>query len=607
LQILVFEGSDKLEIGKLVKKIFIFSELPEKNVFELDENSEKENTGNKNDSESKVEESKKSNNNTIEPKNSGLKNFILPKKLDNLDKLENKDKLDSKEEIINNGMISKKLSENLKVLTDIYTLPINSDVMLREFKIVIKDKTIPAFIIFIDGMTDKKVIDDDILAPFMLLSNLETKGNVDNIDLYIRNHLLLHNQIKEVKTHEKVVSEVNFGGCGIYVDGIEVAFTADVKGWEHRGVEKPTSEIIIRGPQEGFNEIIRVNSALIRRRIIDENLIVESVEIGKKSKTPCSILYIKNIANNKLVEEVRKRLNGINVDYIFDSGELEQYIEDSSINLSPQILATERPDRVSAMLSEGRVAIILSGSPFVLVVPIVFSDLMSSPEDSYIRFPFANLLRIIRYLGGFAALLLPGLYIAITNFHQEMIPTDLLFAIEAAREKVPFPSVIEILMMEISFELIREAGIRVPGPIGPTLGIIGALILGQAAVAANIVSPILIIIVAVTGIGSFAIPNFSLGFSFRMLRFVYIFLGAIAGLLGITVGVFLHLLSLVSVKSFGVPFTSPFAPVIGFNRVRKFFKPPIWMMEKRPDYLNVHEKNSQGKISRVWRYSKNEK
>ena len=257
------------------------------------------------------------------------------------------------------------------------------------------------------------------------------------------------------------------------------------------------------------------------------------------------------------------------------------------------------------MLTEGRVAIIVNGSPFALVMPITINDLIHSPEDLYLRFPYANLLRIIRIFAIFMSVMLPGIYLAITNFHHEMIPTDLLFAIEASREKVPFPSLVEILIMEISFELIREAGIRIPGPIGPTLGIIGALILGQAAVAANIVSPVMVIIVAVTGIGSFAIPNFSLGFAFRVMRFAYIFLGAMVGFLGIATGAFIQGVWLINAKSFGVPFISPYAPKTAGSYIDGFFRAPVWKQEKRPDFVNPKDVERQPKISRKWRRPEN--
>lgn len=496
--------------------------------------------------------------------------------------------------------ISKKLSENMDYMKKVYTIPTNGDIILREFDIIIKGKAIPAFIIFFDGMTDRKVINDNILQPLMFLAEPDLKGDEKSISDYIMTHILPHNQVKEVKDFKKVIDEVNFGGCGIFVDGIDSAFAADVKGWEHRGVERPNTELIIRGPQEGFTELLRVNTALVRKRMKDEDLIVENIEIGKRSKTPCSVLYVKDIANDSLVKEVKRRMKSIKVDYLSDSGELEQFIEDSSYIPAPQIIATERPDRVASMLGDGKVAIIVNGSPFALVLPTTMHELTHSSEDAFLRFPYANLLRFVRIIAILMSLLLPGLYIAITTFHQEMIPTDLLIALEAAREKVPFPSVVEILMMEFAFELIREAGIRIPGPIGPTLGIIGALILGQAAVAANIVSPILIIIVAVTGIGSFAVPSFSLSFAFRVLRFGYILLGAMAGFLGITAGLFFHGIWIVKAKSFGVPFMAPFGPKTVGGFIDVITRGPIWAQERRPDYMNTKDDYKQPHISRGW-------
>lgn len=496
--------------------------------------------------------------------------------------------------------ISTRIEENLQVVKDRMQVPLNGDVILREFDIIIKDRIHRAFLVFYDGMVDRKVINDNILQPLMLLSSLDIKDDPEDVEGFIRRHLLPHNQLKEATEHKKVIEEVNFGGCGIYVDGIDTAFIADVKGWDKRGVERPNTELVIRGPQEGFTESLRGNTSLIRKRLKDEKLIVENMEVGKRGKTPCSMLYIKDIANESLVNEVRRRMKSIDVDHVFDSGELEQLIEDSTFLPAPQIIATERPDRTAAMLADGRVAVILNGSPFALVMPITNNDLIHSSEDDYIRFPYSNLLRMVRILAVFLSLLLPGMYVAITNYHHEMIPTDLLFAIEAAREKVPFPSVVEILIMEVSFELIREAGIRIPGPIGPTLGIIGALILGQAAVQANIVSPILIIIVAVTGIGSFAIPNFSLAFAFRILRFGFIILGAAAGFLGITTGIFLLGLWFVSAKSFGVPFVSQFAPLTSGIFSNDFVRAPIWKQEKRPDHMNPKFMRKQGRISRGW-------
>ena len=496
--------------------------------------------------------------------------------------------------------VSPKLDENIAYLKVAYSIPLSTDVMIREFDITLEKKTYKAFIIFIDGLTEKPIINKHILAPLMLYTSMEKSGKVDDVIRYIERNIITQNQLKKTDDYKIILGSINFGECVLFVDEAKEALVFDVKSWEHRTVDRPNTEITIRGPQEAFGETVRTNTALVRKNLKNENLIVENIVIGERSNTSCSLMYLKNLANPSLVEEVRKRVSSLKLDYANDSGIVEQLIEDSTFMSTPQIIATERPDRVSSMLSEGKVAILVDGNPFVLVVPSTFFDFIHSPEDLYVRFPYGNLMRFIRYLAIFAALLLPGIYVAITTYHHEMIPTDLLLAISGARERVPFPTVIEILIMEISFELIREAGIRMPAPIGPTLGIIGALILGQAAVSANIVSPILIIIVAVTGIGTLAIPNFALAFAFRILRFAYIGLGALAGLLGITLGLFIQGLFLVSQKSFGVPFFAPFAPKTSGGMADALARAPTWKQEKRPDYINPLDVTKQPKISRGW-------
>ncbi|ABN51902.1 MAG TPA: spore germination protein [Hungateiclostridium thermocellum] len=584
------------DLKKLIKDMFVFKEPEPREEFILEEK-ESEKIVNVTDAHDETSEKKKKG---------SLRNLFS--KSANSEK---KDSESGKESNNTENMtcVSKNLKENVEYLKKRFSIPINGDVVLREFDIVIKDRKIPACLIFYDGMVNGMLINLNILQPLMLLSNLDVKGKNGEKDIaeYIHKSLVTHNQVKVSHEFDEIVGEINFGGCGVFIDGIDVAYACDVKGWQHRGVDRPNNEIVIRGPQESFNEILRVNTALVRKILKDEDLVAESIEIGKRSKTPCSLLYIKDIANESLVNEVRRRLQNIKTDYIFDTGELEQYIEDNTLMSTPQIVATERPDRVASMLAEGKVAVIMSGSPFALVMPTTNNDFLQSAEDAYVRFPYANLLRIMRVIAIFMSLLLPGLYVAITNYHHEMIPTDLLFAIEASRERVPFPSVVEIIIMEFAFELIREAGLRVPSPIGPTLGIIGALILGQAAVAANIVSPILIIVVAVTGIGSFAIPNFSLGFSFRILRFAYVFLAAMAGFLGITFGLFVQSIILCNAKSFGVPFMAPFGPKTKSRFQDQFFRSPIWKQEKRPDFLNTKDTQKQPKISRQWRKSEKKK
>lgn len=603
---------------KVLQNVFLFKEPEEREAFVLRETTrEKEKMGNK---KNRREKNKKNDDKVgdNEIKDSGIKDSEIKdneieegkietdKKDRNIKKrfinkvLTSKNKKENGNPLEKPDEISKDIEKNLEYIKKTYNYPDNGDFIIREFKIATKDKNLQAFIILFDGMSDSDIVDTHILKPLMLYSNIEVSGKKDDLALYIKNHLIPHNQIEMTSKMSDVIEEVNFGGVGIFIDQIDAAYVCDVKGWVQRQVEKPTSEIVIRGPQEAFTESLRMNTALVRKTLKDENLMVENFKIGKRSKTPCSLLYLKDITNESLVNEAKRRLENIYVDYIFDSGELEQFLEDSTFLPAPQMLATERPDRTSNMITQGKLAVIMHGSPFALVMPITNSDLLHSSEDAYVRFPYSNLFRLVRLIAVILSLLLPGLYIAITNYHHEMIPTDLLIAIESARETVPFPSVMEILMMEFAFELIREAGIRVPTPIGPTLGIIGALILGQAAVAANIVSPILIIVVAVTGIGSFAVPNFALAFSFRILRFAYIILAALAGFLGITLGIFVQGLMLVSAKSFGVPFMVPFGPRTSDKISNKFLRDPIWKQEKRPDYLNVKKQIKQPKISREW-------
>lgn len=571
------------------KKYFVFNEPEKTETFILKEPRREDGTA-----RPKEEETKKPS--TSNKKKRPFLFYKFARKFKGEDNTQNK----KEERKKGRSEISKKIKLNIEHMERVYSIPQNSDIVLREFELSVGDKVINAFILFYDGMTDKASINQFILQPLMLLSNMDISSNEKNTAEYIKRCLIPQNQLKEVTKYSVIIEQVNFGGCALFVDGIDVAFIADVKGREHRTVERPNTELVLLGPQEGFTETLRVNTSLIRAILKDEDLIAESITLGKRSKTPGAIMYIKNIANESLVNEVKRRLNSIESDYVFDIGQVEQLVEDNTFFFSPQTILTERPDGVAGLLAEGKVAVLLDGSPFAMVVPATLLGLIHSPEDMYVRFPYANLVRGVRTLALLLGLLLPGVYVAITNFHHEMIPTDLLLAIEAARERVPFPSVVEIFIMEIAFELIREAGTRVPGPIGPTLGIVGALILGQAAVAANIVSPIMIIIVALTAIGSFAVPSYTLSFSLRVARFGYIILGAIAGFLGITFGLFIHGLLAVSVKSFGVPMLVPWAPRTGRLVQDEIVRAPIWEQEIRPDFLNVKDRIKQPKISRKW-------
>lgn len=366
-----------------------------------------------------------------------------------------------------------------------YNLLINSDIVLRDFTLIARNKQYKACLLFIDGMIDMDLVNNYVLKPLMLrntansfdngqnqviseaVTNNITVRKVKKFDLkdYILNSLLPQNTVKTLSKFTDVFSSVNIGNCALFIDTLNVAFDIDVKGFQTRSISKPENEVVIRGPQEAFVESIRVNTSLIRRIVNNENLIIENIKVGKVSKTNCALCYMKNIANDDLVAEAKYRLNNINIDYLVSSGQLEQLLEDNSKYSLPQIIATERPDKASTYLLEGRVVVIVNGSPYALVVPAVFIDFLESSEDKNIKFQFANLLKLIRIAALLITLLLPGLYVAITSFHQEFIPTELLFAIVASRASVPFSIIFEIIIMELSFELIREAGLRVPTPI----------------------------------------------------------------------------------------------------------------------------------------------
>jgi spore germination protein KA len=505
-----------------------------------------------------------------------------------------------------NTKISPGLTENKKIIAELFSVPENSDLVIKEFEIQ-SNPSLKAMAVFMDGLVDKAVLQYAVFEPLMLHGDHQSNrpdslssndGNTISVIDNILQKLLLVNQTKKKDTYGAVINAIIVGETALFIENASETIILETKGWKDRTIEQPLNEKTIRGPHEAFNENYRENMGLIRKTLPNHNLINDTIYFGSEQKGFCAVLYLKNITNPSLVTEVKRRLSSIKTDYMPDSG-LEQYIEDHPYLILPQTRVTERPDIVVSSLLEGRVAIIAGNSPNAIIVPATFWSFLHAPDDIYFRFPFGTFLRVIRMLAMLFTLLLPGLYIAITNFHQEMIPTDLLFAIAGAREKVPFPTIIEVLLMEFSFELIREAGIKIPGLIGPTLGIIGALILGQAAVAANIVSPILIIVVAITGIGSFAIPDYSMAFSFRLIRFLYIVAAAILGLYGIALTAFINLALMCHMKSFGVPYLAPLTPR-SKGGIKSFVRYPIWEQETAPDETNPIKRKRQPRISRGW-------
>lgn len=468
--------------------------------------------------------------------------------------------------------ISGNLQSTMEIFNSFYSIPINSDVKVRNLLIGGLNKK--ASIIYISTITDSQVIENQVIKNLLL--NSDDSKEVQDI--------LSTKTIKNVEIIGDILKEINKGNVVILVDGHSMAYIIDASKFQGRSIEKAENEVSLKGPKEAFNEQAVANISLIRKKIKNESLIVEITPVSVRANNELYILYMKDLVNDELLQSVKERVNSLDVASIQNLSLLEQFIEDREKSIFPTILNTEKPDRAVAYLEDGFIILLMDNSPTSLVLPATFWSFFHLSEDNYLRILFANFIRSLRILALFITLFASATYISITNYHVEMIPTDLLLAISATREIVPFPSVIEILLMEIAFELIREAGLRVPSPIGPTIGIVGALILGQAAVQANIVSPLVVIIVALGGLSSFVIGDINMNFTIRLLRFLFIISGALFGFYGMAAVFTVILFYMLSIKTFGVPYLSPMTPKYVSSKdtvFRKLLQNQIF----RPGYL----------------------
>ncbi|WMJ79704.1 spore germination protein [Clostridium sp. MB40-C1] len=477
--------------------------------------------------------------------------------------------------------ISLKVEEDIGYIKEL--LQNNSDVVYREFYIC----NWKAAFIYIDGMADKVLLDDFVLEPLM-----EGNRKIEKIE-DIKDKILAVSDIREVNKLSEGINAMLSGDTLMLINGLGAAYVIASRSWPVRGVGEPSGETVIRGAREGFTETIRFNTVLVRRRIRDTRLKVIPKSIGKRSKTDTAMMYIDDIVNQDVLNELNTRLDRIDIDAILDSGYVEQMIEDNRLSPFPQIQSTERPDVVAAALYEGRIAMLVDNSPFAIIVPATLPNLLQSPDDYYQRWLNSSIVRCTRFIAILLAVLLPGLYVAITSFHTSIIPTELAYSIAGSREGVPFPAYIEALIMEISLALLLEAIVRLPKPVGATIGIVGGLIIGQAAVSAGIVSPIMIIIVGITAITEFITPNYSLSFALRIVRFMTIIASAIMGLYGIMIVVLLLLIHLIRLKSFGIPYL---APVVNPN-IKDFkdmyVRLPFMFFKERPKYMKTKDKIRQ--------------
>lgn len=498
------------------------------------------------------------------------------------------------------GDLSTSLDENVRHLKELFRMPRNQDLICREIAIA-TEPPVRAVLLFMEGLSDKQVINGNIMEPLMLLSHelrLRPEQGPLAVDL-VEQRLLTGHQVSRKYDLASVAEAVLAGDTVLLLEGAAAALVVETKDPPARSVSDPKAEQVIWGPHDAFTEAWRVNVALVRRRLKDPRLVTEILTVGTVSRTYVGMMYIDTIAPPKLVAEVKRRVEAVKVDVVNGSGTLQPYIDDSPRSLLPTTLITERPDRAAAYLSEGHVVLFVDTSPHAIICPTTFWSLMQTAEDYYLRWPFGSILRYIRTGALIISLVLPALYIAVVNYHSEMIPTEMMLFLAQSREPVPMPAVVELLLMEWVFELIREAGARIPGIIGPTVGLVASLVLGQAAVEARIVSPITILVVAVTGLASFALPNYLTGWGIRTFRFLLLMATTVLGFLGLAAGIYMLLIYAASLRSFGIAYL---APVVG-NRGKAsdvIYTSPLYMQEQRPGYMHPMNRRRQREIVRTW-------
>jgi len=492
---------------------------------------------------------------------------------------------ESKNNPINTGKyIQDSLSANLD---KIHQKTGNSpDVVIRQIKMG-SNSDIETAIIYIEGIVDNQSIQEFLLES-MMKDDKKTKVNKQNALELISEDMMTIGNVSPIHNWDDLFSTLMAGDTLVLVDGINQVLSASTKGGETRTISESDTQMVVRGPKGAFTESIGTNTAMVRRIIKTPDLWTESFKIGRATNTDVTLMYIHGIANDQVIQEIRQRLNKIDIDSILESGYIEQLIEDQTATPFPTIYNTERPDVVAGNLLEGRIAIFVDGTPFVLVAPALFIQFFQSAEDYYARFDIATSIRLLRIAMFLISLIAPATYVAVTTFHQEMVPTTLIVAIAAQRESVPFPAFVEALLMEITFEILREAGIRLPKAIGSAVSIVGALVIGQAAVQASIVSPAMVIIVSITAIASFATPSFDMAISARLIRFLFMLGAASFGFYGIILCILMMVVHLCSLRSFGVPYMAPFAPFIPVNNGDTVVRLPWWTLRQRPRLISVN-------------------
>lgn len=477
--------------------------------------------------------------------------------------------------------VDSSLEANLERIKNDYSTDINTDVVVRRFTMGGK---LPAAAIFINGMAKREMINDFIIRESMN----KPVPDAPPYAQYLINSVLSNCEMSTEKNWDKVKENINDGLTVVLVEGEAVAMVADTRGYEYRAVGAPQNEKVVRGPQEGFNENLRTNITLIRRMIRREDLVCEFRQVGSGENIKAAVVYLKGTTNPALVQEVKGRLARVDTRMIMNTGILEQLTEQHRLSPFPQLLCTERPDRAASHIMQGYVAVLLDGSPFANIMPTTLFALMASSEDIYLRQLPGSIIRFVRYMGAIISILLPGFFLSLVLYHQGMMSTEALSTVVSSRKMVFAPIGLELLFLLAVFQLIREAGLRVPGSIGQAIGIIGGLILGQAAVTANLASSVMLIVVALSGLGNFCIPDYSTQISASYIRMALVVAAWLAGLLGVFCTAAGLLAMMCALKSYGVPFLAPVAPKTNSRRP-PVLRGAITMHSGSKDFINTME------------------
>jgi spore germination protein KA len=437
---------------------------------------------------------------------------------------------------------------------------------------------------YIDGLVDKLLIAQTIVEPMMQAAKeIKVGGAEKKKAAYLKTKMASLCNMSEFTDFNECINSILSGSTIIFVGGDATALDISQQKFEKRAISEPASETVSRGSREGFTESLQVNTTLLRRIIKDGNLIFEMMQIGRVTKTNVLICYLKGLANQEIIDEVRKRLRNIKTNAILESGYLEEYISDSPLSIFPMAFNTERPETVAGGILDGKVAIICDGTPNVLTVPNLFVDYLQYAEDYNNRWFFSTIIRSVRLIAFFISIMAPAFYIALLCFHQDVIPFKLLVTLTAARQDVPFPPLIEMLVLTVLFEIIKESGLRISRSIGQAVSIVGGLIIGEAAVQAGIFSAPAVVIIGATSLSAFIISK--LDATVLIIRVSLMIAANILGILGIvlaTTGFFIYMCSL---KSFGVPYLSPIAPLDGNDMKDAFVRMPLWTMLERPETI----------------------